>query len=50
MSELIEWLKKRRETKVITMMQQHLATTISAVEDLERAVKAAANDDEKKMK
>ena len=31
-------------------MQQHLATTISAVEDLERAVKAAANNDKKKMK
>ncbi len=32
------------------MMQRHLATTIGAVEDLERAVKAAANNDEKKMK
>ncbi len=32
------------------MMQQHLATTMSAVEDLERAVKAAASNDEKKMK
>lgn len=31
-------------------MQKHLATTISAVEDLERAVKAAADDDEKRMK
>ncbi len=50
MSELIKWFEKRRETKVITMMQQHLATTISAVEDLERAVKAAADNDEKKMK
>ncbi len=50
MSELIKWFENRRETKVITMMQQHLATTMSAVEDLERAVKAAANNDEKKMK
>lgn len=50
MSELIKWFEKRREAKVITMMQQHLATTISAVEDLERAVKAAANNDEKRMK
>ena len=50
MSELIKWFEKRRETKVVTMMQQHLATTISAVEDLERAVKAAADNDEKKMK
>lgn len=50
MSELIKWFEKRRETKVVTIMQQHLATTISAVEDLERAVKAAADNDEKKMK
>lgn len=50
MSELIKWFEKRREAKVITMMQRHLATTISAVEDLERAVKASANNDEKKMK
>jgi len=50
LSELIKWFEKRRETKVVTMMQQHLATTISAVEDLERAVKAAADNDEKKMK
>ncbi len=50
MSELVKWFEKRREAKVITMMQQHLATTISAVEDLERAVKAAAYNDEKKMK
>jgi predicted phosphate transport protein (TIGR00153 family) len=50
LSELIKWFENRRETKVITMMQQHLATTMSAVEDLERAVKAAANNDEKKMK
>jgi predicted phosphate transport protein (TIGR00153 family) len=50
LSELIKWFEKRRETKVVTIMQQHLATTISAVEDLERAVKAAADNDEKKMK
>jgi predicted phosphate transport protein (TIGR00153 family) len=50
LSELIKWFEKRREAKVITMMRRHLATTISAVEDLERAVKAAADNDEKKMK
>ncbi len=50
MSELIRWFEKRRETKAISMMQQHLATTIGAVEDLERAVKAAVNNDEKEMK
>jgi predicted phosphate transport protein (TIGR00153 family) len=50
LSELIKWFEKRRETKVITIMQQHLATTISAVEDLERAIKASADNDEKKIK
>jgi predicted phosphate transport protein (TIGR00153 family) len=50
LSELIKWFENRRETRVIIMMQQHLATTMSAVEDLERAVKAAASNDEKKMK
>jgi hypothetical protein len=50
LSELIKWFEKRREAKVITMMQRHLATTISAVEDLERAVKAAADNDEKGIK
>ena len=47
MSELLKWLEKRRETKAVVTMQKHLATTISAVEDLERAVKAAAKGDEK---
>jgi len=50
LSELIKWFEKRRETKVITIMKQHLATTISAVEDLERAIKASADNDEKKIK
>lgn len=50
MSELIRWFEKRRETKAISMMQRHLATTIGAVEDLERAVKAAVNNDKNKMK
>lgn len=35
---------------MIRMMQRHLATTISAVEDLERAVEAAAENNEKVMK
>jgi len=50
MSELIKWFEKRRETKVIQMMKQHLATTLSAVEDLERAIEAAAENNEKDMK
>ena len=47
MSELLKWFEKRREAKAVVTMQKHLATTISAVEDLERAVKAAVKGDEK---
>lgn len=50
MSELLKWFEKRREAKVLTLMQRHLATTMSIVEDLEKAVKAAANGDEEEMK
>lgn len=41
MSELLKWFEKRRESKAISMMQRHLAATMSTVEDLQRAVKAA---------
>ncbi len=47
MSELLKWFEKRRENKAIRTMQQHLATTMSAVEDLENALKAFVADDEK---
>lgn len=50
MSEMLKWFEKRRETKAIVTMQKHLATTISAVEDLERAVKAAVSGNEKEEK
>ena len=50
MSELVKWFEKRRESKVISMMRRHLATTMSAVEDLERAVKASVNLNEKEAK
>ena len=50
MSELLKWFEKRRETKAITTMQQHLATTMSAVEDLENAVKASVSGNEEKTK
>lgn len=50
MSELLKWFEKRRETKAIITMQKHLATTISAVEDLERAVRAAVSGNEKEEK
>jgi len=50
LSELLKWFEKRREAKVLTLMQRHLATTMSSVEDLEKAVEAAANGDEEEMK
>lgn len=50
MSELLKWFEKKRETKAISMMQRHLATTMSAVEDLERAIKAAVQHNEKETK
>ena len=50
MSELLKWFEKRRETKAITTMQRHLATTMSAVEDLERTVKALVSNNEREMK
>ena len=50
MSELLKWFEKRREAKVLMLMQRHLATTMSIVEDLEKAVKAAASGNEEEMK
>jgi hypothetical protein len=50
MSELLKWFEKKRETKAILMMQRHLGTTMSAVEDLERAIKAAVQHNEKETK
>ena len=44
MSELIKWFEKRRETKALATIQQHLALTTSIVEDLEKAVTAAVNN------
>ncbi|MGQ9538689.1 MAG: DUF47 domain-containing protein [Candidatus Bathycorpusculaceae bacterium] len=49
MSELIKWFEKRRETKALTTIQQHLALTTSIVEDLEKAVTAAIKNDLKEM-
>jgi len=50
LSELLKWFEKRRETKAITTMQRHLATIMSAVEDLERAVKASVSNNERETK
>ncbi|MEM2937032.1 MAG: DUF47 family protein [Candidatus Bathyarchaeia archaeon] len=50
MSELIKWFEKRRETKALATIQQHLALTTSIVEDLEKAVNAAIRNDAKEMR
>jgi len=50
LSELLKWFEKRRESKAIEMMRRHLAATMSAVEDLEKAVKASVNLNEKEAK
>ncbi|MEM0357823.1 MAG: DUF47 family protein [Candidatus Bathyarchaeia archaeon] len=49
MSELIKWFEKRRETKALTTIQRHLALTTSIIEDLEKAVAAAVNNDMEEM-
>ncbi|MEM2912046.1 MAG: DUF47 family protein [Candidatus Bathyarchaeia archaeon] len=49
MSELIKWFEKRRETKALATIQQHLALTTSIVEDLEKAVGAAIKKDNEEM-
>lgn len=50
MSELVKWFEKRRESKAVSTMQQHLALTMSAVEDFERAIKASVNLNEKEAR
>lgn len=49
-SKLLEWFEKRRESKAIAIMRRHLATTMNAVEDLEKAVKASVDLNEKEAK
>jgi predicted phosphate transport protein (TIGR00153 family) len=50
LSELTKWFEKRRETKALSTIQQHLALTTGIVEDLERAIEAAVKNDKKEMK
>lgn len=50
MSELMKWFEKRRESKAMLSMQRHLALTMTAVEDMERAIKAAVALNEKETK
>ena len=47
MSELLKWFGHRREVRAIDLMKKHLANAVSAVEDLERALNAAMEGDEK---
>jgi predicted phosphate transport protein (TIGR00153 family) len=44
MSGLLDWFQKRRETRALKTMRCHLATTMSIVDALEKAVKAAVSD------
>jgi hypothetical protein len=50
LSELIKWLAKRQETKALSAVQRHLALTTGIVEDLEKAIRAAIDDDLKEMR
>jgi predicted phosphate transport protein (TIGR00153 family) len=50
LSELMKWFGKRRESKALSLMQRHLAETMSAVEDLERAIKASVSFKEEETK
>jgi predicted phosphate transport protein (TIGR00153 family) len=50
LSELIKWFEKRRETKALETIQHHLALTTGIVEDLEKAIVAAIEKDEKEMR
>lgn len=50
MSELLKWFEKRRESKAISIMQRHLALTMSAVEDFEKAIKASISLNDKEAK
>ncbi len=41
MSELLNWFQKRHETRALSTMKRHLATTMSIVDDLDKTAKAA---------
>jgi len=50
LSELIKWFAKRQETKALSDVQRHLALTTGIVEDLEKAIRAAIDNDLKEMR
>lgn len=49
MSELMKWFAKRKETKALSAVQNHLALTTGIVEDLEKAIRAAIEGDLQEM-
>lgn len=49
MSDLIKWFEKRKETKALETIHQHLTLTTTIVEDLEKALDSAINNDAKEM-
>jgi len=49
LSELIRWFEKRRETKALATIQRHIALTTGIVEDLEKAIVAAIESEEKEI-
>ena len=49
MSDLIKWFAKRKETKALEAIQRHLSLTTGIVEDLEKAIRAAINEDAEEM-
>jgi len=50
LSELLKWFERRREERAIQMIKQHLALTVSIVEDLEIAIHAAIENKMNEMK
>lgn len=46
----MKWFEKRRETKALGTVQRHLSLTTGIVEDLEEAIVAAVENDEKEMR
>ena len=50
MSELIKWFEKRHETKALANIQRHLAITTGIVEDLDKAIRAAIEQNKEEMR
>jgi predicted phosphate transport protein (TIGR00153 family) len=50
LSDLIKWFAKRKETKALEAIQRHLSLTTGIVGDLEKAIRAAIEDDAEEMR